>query len=91
MLASKFEKTRETDLCPRSLQRAAENYPSSMTERALSTYTLALFSQLLVWVARLVKLLGQISKDLKHFRVVYHLHSYQGLKAVLDVVQLAVI
>lgn len=39
---------------------------------------------LFIQVSRLAKLLGQVSKDLMHFRLLYHLYLNQGLKAELE-------
>lgn len=70
-LSLKRAKTREADLCSRCLLRGWDSVISHNREGSkLAQFGFILPFPLLIGVARLVKLLGQVSEDLMHFRVV---------------------
>lgn len=71
---------------PRNPLRVTGIQSPATTEEGseLTPFGLILPFLLLVQVSRLAKLLGQVSKDLMHFRLFYHLFTNQGLKAKLE-------
>lgn len=70
-------KTIQVDLCPRCLQKSGRDsvisHNGEGSELAQSGFVFPL--PLLIRVAGLVKLLGQVSEDLLHFRVVPNLRT----------------
>lgn len=66
-------------LCPRSLLKGQDSVIGHNRQGSeLAQFRLVLLLPLLVRVARLVKLLGQVSEDLVHFGVVHNLGREAG-------------